>query len=69
MGKQFNLSKKELMLVSLFLGPFGLDRYLMGYKFWYVKLLTFGGFYVWALYDFIMISIGKMKFADGSNPS
>lgn len=40
----------------------------MGYSNWWVQLLlTFlcGIGYIWALYDLIMILMGKMKMADG----
>ena len=58
-------SKITMIIVSLFLGGFGIDRYMMGYSNWWLKLITLGGCGIWALIDFIMIVLGKMTMADG----
>jgi len=68
-GAQKPAQKKMMMaLICWFAGGFGIHRYMMGYKNWWVQLLlTFlcGIGYFWALYDLIMILMGKMKMADG----
>ncbi|MFN5458348.1 MAG: TM2 domain-containing protein [Bacteroidota bacterium] len=68
-GEQKPPQKKMMMaIVCWFLGSLGIHRYMMGYSNWWVQLLlTFlcGIGYIWALYDLIMILMGKMKMADG----
>ena len=55
------------VLLSFFLGGFGVDRFYLGYTgLGIAKLLTFGGCGIWALIDFILILIGKMKDANGN---
>ncbi len=55
------------VLLSFFLGSFGVDRFYLGYTgLGVVKLLTFGGCGVWALIDFILIVTGNLKDADGN---
>ena len=55
------------LLLSLFLGGLGVDRFYLGYTgLGIAKLLTFGGLGVWALIDFIMIAMRKVTAADGS---
>jgi TM2 domain-containing membrane protein YozV len=58
-------SKIAMILMSFFLGHLGVHRYLMGYSNWWLQLITFGGFGIWTLVDFIRIIIGDMKMADG----
>ena len=49
-------------LLSLFLGGWGIDRFYLGQPgLGIVKLLTGGGFGVWALIDLIMILAGSMR--------
>ena len=55
----------NVLLVSFFLGNLGIDRYMLGYKNWWLKALTLGGCSVWALIDLIKIATGSMKMADG----
>lgn len=55
------------VLLSFFLGWLGVDRLYLGYTgLGILKLVTFGGCGLWALIDFILILIGKMKDADGN---
>ena len=64
-----NYSDKEWMtalLLSIFLGHFGIDRFYLGYTtLGIVKLLTFGGCGVWTLIDIILIAMNNMPYADG----
>ncbi len=57
--------KSTMILISCFFGWFGIDRLMMGYSNWWLKLITFGGCLVWALLDIIRIILGSMKMADG----
>ncbi|MEX0702951.1 MAG: TM2 domain-containing protein [Planctomycetales bacterium] len=55
------------LLLSFFLGGIGVDRFYLGYTgLGILKLLTLGGCGIWALIDFILIALGKMKDADGN---
>jgi len=54
------------LLLSIFLGYFGIDRFYMGYVgLGIVKLLTFGGCGVWWLIDIILIATGSLRDAQG----
>ncbi|MCU0431301.1 MAG: TM2 domain-containing protein [Cytophagaceae bacterium] len=59
------LSLGTAIAVSFFLGIFGVDRYLMGYKWWWLKTITLGGLWVWYAIDLYKIAIGKLVMADG----
>ena len=55
------------LLLSILLGTLGVDRFYLGYTgLGIVKLITCGGLGVWAIIDIILIAMGKMKAADGS---
>lgn len=55
------------VLLSFFLGWLGIDRFYLGYKgLGILKLVTCGGIGIWSLIDFILIVLGKLKAADGS---
>ncbi len=64
-----NVSDKEwivAMLLSFFVGSFGVDRFYLGYTgLGIAKLLTFGGCGIWSLIDFILICMGKMTDVNG----
>ncbi len=58
-------SKTTMIIISFFLGGLGIDRFMMGYSNWWLKLITLGGCGIWAVIDFIKIITGSMKMADG----
>ncbi len=67
-GEQKPPQKKMMMAILAFIIPWGIHRYLMGYKNWWLQLVlaifcVVGIF--WSYYDAIMILTGKMKMADG----
>jgi TM2 domain-containing membrane protein YozV len=53
--------KSILIITSFFFGWFGIDRLMLGHKFWWLKLLTFGGFSLWWLLDLILITFSLLK--------
>ncbi len=58
--------KKMMMAVlAFFAGNFGIHRYLMGHKNWWLMPLTCGLCGFWALADTVMILTGNLKMADG----
>ena len=57
------------LLLSLFLGGLGIDRFYLGYGgLGVLKLLTLGGLGVWALIDFIRIALNQLPDANGNLP-
>lgn len=56
------------LLLSIFLGGLGVDRFYMGYiGLGILKLVTFGGCGVWTIIDIILIATRKLKDADGND--
>lgn len=62
-------TQKELivaLLLSIFLGQLGVDRFYLGYiGLGLLKLITFGGCGVWWLIDIILIATRKVTDSDG----
>lgn len=60
-------SKVVALILSIFLGELGIDRFYLGYiGTGILKLITCGGFGIWWLIDLIMIATDKLKPKDGS---
>lgn len=54
------------LLLSFFLGGFGIHRFYTGYiGLGILQLITFGGCGIWALIDFVRICFNNFKAADG----
>lgn len=54
------------LLLSIFLGSLGVDRFYLGYTgLGILKLITCGGVGVWWLIDLILIATGSMKDSNG----
>ena len=54
------------LLLSIFVGGLGVDRFYMGYVgLGVLKLITLGGCGVWYIIDLILIATKNLKDADG----
>ena len=61
-------SKLTAILLCFFLGGLGIHRFYLGYTLiGVIQLLTFGGFLIWAIIDFIRLIIGSFKDSEGNN--
>ncbi len=54
------------ILLSIFVGTLGVDRFYLGYVgLGILKLVTLGGCGIWAIVDIILIAIGSLKDKNG----
>ena len=60
-------SKLSAILLCLFLGSLGIQRFYLGYTLiGVIQLLTFGGVLSWAIVDFIRLITGSLKDSEGN---
>jgi TM2 domain-containing membrane protein YozV len=59
-------SNTTALILSIFLGYIGVDRFYLGYVgLGILKLITGGGFGIWWIIDIIMIATKKLKDSKG----
>lgn len=68
MGGEAGGSKSQIvaLLLCWLIGWAGIHRIYLGYKNWWLMLITLGGCGIWALIDLIRIIMGDLGPADGS---
>ncbi len=65
-NRKSNKSWWVALLLSIFFGPVGADRFYLGQIGWgALKLITFGGLGVWWLLDIILISTQNLRDENG----
>ncbi|KAG0283112.1 hypothetical protein BGZ96_012521 [Linnemannia gamsii] len=63
---QSDRSYPVAILLSIFLGEFGVDRFYLGYIFTaLLKLATVGGFGIWYIIDIVLIILGTLPDHNG----
>lgn len=61
-------SRRTALILSIFLGELGIDRFYMGYiGTGILKLITGGGLGIWYIIDIAQIALGNMKTKDGQS--
>ena len=60
-------SKITAILLCFFLGGLGIHRFYLGYtQIGVIQLLTFGGFLIWVIIDFIRLITGSLEDSEGN---
>ena len=66
-GEKKIKSKLTAILLCFFLGGLGIHRFYLGYTLiGFIQLLTFGGFLIWVIIDFIRLIIDLLRDSEGN---